>query len=537
MTRQTATQQRSLTSSPLSTGGLLQRKCGACGQHTIAGGTCAECGKKKSGLQRKLTIGASNDPLEQEADRIADQVLAAPAPTAVNAAPPRIQRYTGQSAEGMDTAPASVDGVLSSPGSPLETSLQQDMEQRFGHDFSRVRVHTDGSAGRSAREVNANAYTVENNIVFGAGRYAPRTHEGRRLIAHELTHTVQQKSGQARPMIQRQERSWIDQRIEWVRTATRKENWADADPPGAYYVLNGLSMDDMVRVLRALTQTDRKKLSENLDEQAAGFDRSRLHLALALAATPSADNEFRERSENLHYAIRIGNYSNSPNGAYFQLAAVDSTQRRRLLNALSPSTRQLLFVHLNEASLVPGGDEVISTFGKPEYSVAASVTATTVKEPTYGHCREFTWVIRWGTQPTLKNGYIVQEIRRINTDFSSSARSMPNTDETFWEAWRVDEQGNIGDGGEDIWGNGKQPWTKGKWEIIGRAFAISGTLDPKAKFRNNSGIQGAGFGNSTKIRPENLGPPSLIRSMNGEWDCTDDNAKPDGFRYHRAFKS
>ena len=171
--------------------GLLQRKC-ACGNHAIAGGECAECAKKKSGLQRKLTIGASNDPLEREADRVADQVLAAPAHSAVSGAPPHIQRYTGQATEGTDTAPASVDRVLASSGRPLEPALQQDMEQRFGHDFSRVRVHSGGAAEQSARDVNANAYTVGHNIVFGAGRFAPGTHEGRRLIAHELTHVVQQ---------------------------------------------------------------------------------------------------------------------------------------------------------------------------------------------------------------------------------------------------------------------------------------------------------------------------------------------------------
>ena len=74
---------------------LLQRKC-ACGSPTASlTGECAEC-KSKKRLQTKLTIGASNDPLEQEADRVADQVLAAPAHPAVSGAPPRIQRFTGQ---------------------------------------------------------------------------------------------------------------------------------------------------------------------------------------------------------------------------------------------------------------------------------------------------------------------------------------------------------------------------------------------------------------------------------------------------------
>src|SRR4028119_213052 len=148
MTRQTATQtqQQTPTSSLPSRGSILQRKCESCGQHTIAGGECAECAKNKGGLQRKLAIGASNDPLEQEADRVADQVLAAPAHLAVSGAPPRIQRYTGQPTGQTDmVAPASVDRILSSSGRPLEPSLRQDMEQRFGHDFSRVRIHTDAA--------------------------------------------------------------------------------------------------------------------------------------------------------------------------------------------------------------------------------------------------------------------------------------------------------------------------------------------------------------------------------------------------------
>ncbi|MDD5267124.1 MAG: DUF4157 domain-containing protein [Methylococcales bacterium] len=191
MDKASVAQQAKTASSVLPVQGLLQRQC-ACGNHTVAGGECAECTKNKNGLQRKLTIGASNDPLELEADRVADQVMAAPSRTAVSGAPPRIQRYAGQAAEGMHTAPASVDLVLAGSGRPLEPALQKDMSHRFGYDFSRVRVHTGVAAGQSARDVNANAYTVGREIVFGAGRFAPETREGRRLIAHELTHVVQQ---------------------------------------------------------------------------------------------------------------------------------------------------------------------------------------------------------------------------------------------------------------------------------------------------------------------------------------------------------
>jgi len=198
--RSVVTQRKVSTTLSPAQSGLLQRQC-ACGTHTAGGGECAECSKKK--LQRKLSIGATDDPLELEADRVADQVLAAPAHPAVNGTPPRIQRFSDHSNVQMDAAPASVDRALSSLGRPLEPALLQDMGQRFGHDFASVRVHTDAAAEQSARDVNAYAFTVGRNIVFGAGQFVPGTQEGRRLLAHELTHVIQQRSASATSVIQR----------------------------------------------------------------------------------------------------------------------------------------------------------------------------------------------------------------------------------------------------------------------------------------------------------------------------------------------
>jgi hypothetical protein len=92
-------------------------------------------------IQTKLVINEPEDLYEQEADRIADQVMATPAHPDVSGAPPPIQRFSGQSSgHQSDEAPASVDQALASPDRPLEPTLRRDMEQRFGHDFSRVRV-------------------------------------------------------------------------------------------------------------------------------------------------------------------------------------------------------------------------------------------------------------------------------------------------------------------------------------------------------------------------------------------------------------
>jgi hypothetical protein len=159
-------------------------------------------------IQGKLKVNEPGDIYEQEADRIADQVLAAPTDATVGGAPPRIQRFTEQPTGQMDAAPASVYKALASPGRPLEPALQQDMEQRFGYDFSKARVHSGAAAEQSARDVKADAYTVGHDIVFGAGRFAPATQQGRRLIAHELTHVVQQ-SGSDGIRVEPSARSWM----------------------------------------------------------------------------------------------------------------------------------------------------------------------------------------------------------------------------------------------------------------------------------------------------------------------------------------
>jgi len=150
-------------------------------------------------IQTKLAINKPGDKYEKKADRIADQVTAKPAHSKPSNAPPEVQRFAGSPTAQPATAPASVDQTLASPGMPLEHSLRQDMEQRFGHDFSRVRVHTGSAAEKSAQALGALAYTAGSDIVFGAGRYEPHTPAGAGLLAHELTH-VAQAGGRPSPL-------------------------------------------------------------------------------------------------------------------------------------------------------------------------------------------------------------------------------------------------------------------------------------------------------------------------------------------------
>jgi hypothetical protein len=175
---------------------VLQRKC-ACGNSASElTGECTECQREKAvGLQRKLAIGAANDPLEHEADRVAEQVIrmSGEVRSIRPLQRPLLSRRAAGETARSETAPASVHRALQSAGDPLPRSLRDDFALRFGHDFARVRVHHDAAAARSARDVAAHAYTLGEHIVFGAGLYVPGSAAGRQLIAHELAHVLQQR--------------------------------------------------------------------------------------------------------------------------------------------------------------------------------------------------------------------------------------------------------------------------------------------------------------------------------------------------------
>ena len=150
---------------------------------------------KSAFIQAKLKVNEPGDSYEQEADRISGHVLTTSAHGGVSGSG-HIRHDAGQPSGESVVAPASVHHALVSSGDPLEPALRREMEHRFDDDFSGVRVHRGATAEQSACDVNARAYTVGNNMVFGAGEFSPGTREGRRLLAHELTHVVQQSGTQ-----------------------------------------------------------------------------------------------------------------------------------------------------------------------------------------------------------------------------------------------------------------------------------------------------------------------------------------------------
>ncbi|MFN6355283.1 MAG: DUF4157 domain-containing protein [Cyanobacteriota bacterium] len=155
-------------------------------------------------VQAKLTVGEPNDPYEQEADRVAEQVMRMPEPEQTGTATKQpthgpLDRELLQ-AEGLPgTTPLispSLERQLAASqakGNPLPQATRGFMESRFGRDFSRVRIHADREAGEASKALEAKAFTHGQDVYFGAGSFEPETSEGKQLLAHELTHVVQQQ--------------------------------------------------------------------------------------------------------------------------------------------------------------------------------------------------------------------------------------------------------------------------------------------------------------------------------------------------------
>lgn len=209
-------------------------------------------------LQPQLLVGAVDDPHEREAERTADTVLAGgtaafearppatfltpparrtpgegsrsgrePAGSGSDHEPGRLQKLSS-GGPGPETVPqgmaSRIQALTAGGGRPLDTVTRSFFEPRFGYDFGTVRTHTGTEAAGAAQALGARAFTVGDHIFFGAGEYRPGGHEGRRLIAHELAHTVQQK-----PVAARVQRDWLsDPKAAVLRTL---DGWAAGLPP------------------------------------------------------------------------------------------------------------------------------------------------------------------------------------------------------------------------------------------------------------------------------------------------------------------
>lgn len=202
----------------------------------------------QAGAQTSLAVSQPGDLHEQEADHIADQVMRMPESAASGA--PRCSCSGSANQDGACSAcrasrlaeqgtsaavagihaPASVYETISAPGEPLDAQTRAFMEPRFGHDFSRVRVHTGARAADSAAALRARAYTVGTHIVLGANEGAQSSSAGRHLLAHELTHTLQQASSTAPRMLQRSPFAGIEHDTETIHERLGQQYAGEGGP-------------------------------------------------------------------------------------------------------------------------------------------------------------------------------------------------------------------------------------------------------------------------------------------------------------------
>jgi len=208
-------------------------------------------------LQTKLTINQPGDAYEREADEMVDEVMRMPALAlqrqcacggiagddgecadckAKRLVIQRQTMFTPSTQLPSRQAPPSVHQTLQSSGKPLDGHTRSFMETRFGQDFSHVRVHTNSQAAHSAADINATAYTVGRDVVFGAGQYNPETRDGQTLLAHELTHTIQQGTSKSSQTLQRQsdprhQRGYAGEQNMGFILYRREDGWATIRGP------------------------------------------------------------------------------------------------------------------------------------------------------------------------------------------------------------------------------------------------------------------------------------------------------------------
>jgi hypothetical protein len=209
-----------------------------------------------AGIQAKLKINTPGDKYEQEANSVADSIVNQPEMQPANGlslndkAEHALQNnaagYDGVMAKrnddgvlGGEQAPPGIDEMAPSGGKPLDAGTRDFFEHRFGNNFGHVRIHADNDAAKAAQSIEARAFTLGRKVVFGAGEYAPGTTEGKRLIAHELTHVLQQGQSKKSNQNLRQSNAAVKTTGANAGTVYRQET-----PPGEGTVLRRLVYPD-----------------------------------------------------------------------------------------------------------------------------------------------------------------------------------------------------------------------------------------------------------------------------------------------------
>lgn len=496
-----------------------------------------------SRLQSKRAIGEPGDKYEQEADRVAEQVMRMPAPQVerqveqeeekednpVQSKPiagqlaPLVQRQVEEEAEEEILQTKNVPGqtpsvtpeiaaninAIRGGGRPLPKAARDFFEPRFGYDFSNVRVHTGSQASETSLRVNARAFAIGNDVVFGAGQYAPGTSEGQRLLAHELTHVVQQEDSGERSdggRVDGAARLRIDATGNTVPDLQRD---LAVEPPSIGAVARELTEEEIESAIRYNAFRFKDPFSIAVFRDVIGIRRfpavSDRDFALAVAQWQAEFNltvDGRAGPRTTRTLVRVLNAERLP----------DLGQQLRQDNFIS-------WTHVN----------------------ARDRTACTAA--TRGR---FRWDVDFRT--SLRRGWLIQEMRNAREMFNCGGGT-PNTsivnEPRYWEAWWVDGSGDVSIPtslttppttttpavADDRWFRGIPADTRGTWSIRARLYTTL-TLPP-AGFGIHNVAEAVDLPSTTTPEPDSddLGPVEARRNESGEWDCCD----PDpANHFHRA---
>ena len=466
---------------------LAQRRC-ACGGVPGPTGECAECREKRLRLQRPAAsspaaVPARHAPAPGTARPLGGLTLRPPDDAYEREAAAASRRGVGAAglvAEDLDQLDAGVGGLAPATdaaiasriggGRPLPSPVRQTLEPKLRHDFSRVRIHDDATAARLADDIGARAFTVAGNVFFGAGRYAPHTHAGRRLLKHELTHAAQQsRSPELAGAIQR------DLALE---------------PPSP------------TAVAPALTQAQ-------IDE-AIRFNRFRfkdpytiriVRDVLGLEPVPAiVDEEFVRAVAQWQAENNV-----TPDGK----VGADTT--RTLLGELKAEDQ-------------PADVEQLR---RDNYVITTDVTPPTYHLDIGRPIQHFVWEV--GFRTSLRNGFIIQQIDNefVPAMCDGTAYTAWRPTPRYWEAWAVDGAGTVTPAIgaiHDQWTRPFAPASRGRWRMTGTFYTVL-TLPPRARFGAGN-VRDAGILQSTAHAPtgDELGLEAGRRTIGGDWNfCPPNN--------------
>ena len=325
----------------------------------------AEQGYEKTCLlvQPKLTIGSPDDPLEDEADAIADKVMRMPEPNFIQRKCAHceeeekvqrkpltsfIQRKESTAGNAASDCISSKINASKGTGNSIDAATRTFMESRFGADFSDVKIHTDDKAMQLNRELNAKAFTVGNDIYFNKSEYGPGSEDGKHLLAHELTHTIQQEKN-IRKSVQKKDMEF-QPAVVAMQLRDAMKGWG-TDEEAVYAALAGRTQEQTEQIAIAYKSLTGRDLQADLTDELTSDE------LLRLASYGSAPANEDERA--MAVAIQLKNamegWGTDENAIYVSLQGRSESELGLISTAYEKLTSRKLMSDLqNELT----GDEL-----------------------------------------------------------------------------------------------------------------------------------------------------------------------------------